>query len=555
MFKWLKDRGRINEISGAGGDSASEERQLQAIQEMAAFLPRDGAFEYLERRARDAKRPHVRAKALVVLLTSRTPRGVLAVLRRLCDDKDSRPAWHHWKGSGVSAPLSLIGATAMQLLESYGEFMLKQYDAKDLPALIEDAASFREILAPLDQSMRWADRRFQGKYILTRMGFEGYAAHAKEADALRDEWKQIGGPAALKEELHFMSSVSWHKKQPPRPAPPVSSPVPAAVSVPPQAGWEILYGRRTIERLGQAPRTADDLPAFPAPDVASLSALPESVGKCVFKCCHTIPGHPRPEAGVAEAWGDALGSSLQKALAGAPSRLLLSPIQETGEVVLYIFWDGLVSRAQVERAAAEMQSFLGKPEALVPQDSPPVPAAPPPKEPAAPHPPSLLPEAAAFLWFNSRVISDAGNSLYGQEAYRRVLPLLAPIFQKDPRASFALFDGDCMTSAASQKSFFRPQDGELLNEVQSVGESLCYVIAALGQSAQDWEQIHRAVKQSGGVGYLGMTLQREFDREQFLKCQRSMALVPAIRIVGATFHRIDFAFVGDAELRLLGFNS
>lgn len=137
-----------------------------------------------------------------------------------------------------------------------------------------------------------------------------------------------------------------------------TAPVAPATSAIVETNWEILYGRRTIRRLGDAPQQAGDLPRFPAPDVASLATLPELQTKCVFKCCHVITGHPKPTPDVIQAWAAALGSELTSALSGTPARQILTPIPETGELVLYVFWDDVVTRDQVERVAVAMQSFL-----------------------------------------------------------------------------------------------------------------------------------------------------------------------------------------------------
>ena len=135
------------------------------------------------------------------------------------------------------------------------------------------------------------------------------------------------------------------------------APVPSPAG-PSGAAFEILFGQRTVDRLGSAPRASDDLPAFLAPDVASLAALPEQQTKCVFKCCHIIPSRPRPEREAIQAWAAALGSDVERALGGVPARQVLASVAETGELVLYVFWDNGVSRAQVERLGTAMQAFL-----------------------------------------------------------------------------------------------------------------------------------------------------------------------------------------------------
>src|SRR5687767_7363064 len=48
----------------------------------------------------------------------------------------------------------------------------------------------------------------------------------------------------------------------------------------------------------------------------------------------------------------------------------------------------------------------------------------------------------AFFWFDSRKISDAGDSSYGAYAYRRLLPALSPQRRPGSADHFAFFDGD-----------------------------------------------------------------------------------------------------------------
>src|SRR5688572_19941400 len=61
--------------------------------------------------------------------------------------------------------------------------------------------------------------------------------------------------------------------------------------------------------------------------------------------------------------------------------------------------------------------------------------------PSEPTPP-LKDQEGALFWFNSRVISDAGENLYGRYAYAKLLPLLSPSRQKNKEAWFVALDGD-----------------------------------------------------------------------------------------------------------------
>jgi hypothetical protein len=167
---------------------------------------------------------------------------------------------------------------------------------------------------------------------------------------------------------------------------------------------------------------------------------------------------------------------------------------------------------------------------------------------------AMAKEGGAFYWFNSRVISDAGNSMYGRFVYDRFLPLLAPPKQSDPNGWFVLFDGDCLGAAPRQlTSYFRAQDAALLGEVERIGAGLCYVLAVVGQGAGFPEEIDREFREAGVLGYMGMTLPRSFNQTAFWRCAETIALVVAVRIDGARFKKISYGFHSDRELQHIGF--
>jgi len=162
-------------------------------------------------------------------------------------------------------------------------------------------------------------------------------------------------------------------------------------------------------------------------------------------------------------------------------------------------------------------------------------------------------EAAAFFWFNSEIITDPETCMYGRSAYAQLLPWFAPARQQSEEVWFVLFDGDCLTDSSSWSWYFRKEDGLLLQEAKRVGENLCYVIAVLGQGAQPLDDIDRQLREANALGYMGMTRPDLFEHETLLRCQRAMALVPAVRIDGARFKRISYGFHADRELRAMGF--
>jgi hypothetical protein len=328
MFKFFQDRRRVRELAATGREPAAPEQQLVAVREISRLLPAEPAFEFIEDRAWNSRSLAVRSEACRVLLLSNTGRGLRGVLRQIVVERESRPPWSYWRDFGVPIQLQFLGREAVGSLELHGKFILKQMEVDGFEAGEEDANSLIRIL----------------------QGMGSCAAGA------------VG---------RFSSSVSWHRKHsrrapPATPAAPAPSTQLAASSTPkppaeavPTSGREVFFGRRTIERLGPAPRAANDFPAFFAPDVAALAAMPAVLSQCTFKCCHTIPNHPRPEPAVIQAWADALGSDLKKALSGgSPARQMLAPIEETGELILFVFWDGGTTRTEVERVGAAMQGFL-----------------------------------------------------------------------------------------------------------------------------------------------------------------------------------------------------
>jgi hypothetical protein len=176
----------------------------------------------------------------------------------------------------------------------------------------------------------------------------------------REHWLRIKERVKQLSGEHFVGLVGYYDLLGDAPAAVASMPAPHA-----QPGgvtgtaFKILFGRRTIEHEKLETEETADWTLFPAPDVAALAALPGQLGKCLFSCWHIIPNHPRPDAEVIQAWSAALGAELVTALGGTDVRQYLLHSQETGELSLTVIWDRAVSRAQVEKVAAAMRTFLG----------------------------------------------------------------------------------------------------------------------------------------------------------------------------------------------------
>jgi hypothetical protein len=167
--------------------------------------------------------------------------------------------------------------------------------------------------------------------------------------------------------------------------------------------------------------------------------------------------------------------------------------------------------------------------------------------------PAIHDTVAAFFWFNSTVISDAGHSHYGRFVYDRLLPILAPAKQYNREAWFALFDGDCLGSLSDLWERFRVEDRFLLNDGKGVGASLCYVVAVVSQSSRSPDFIDQEFRRATFLGYMGMAMLRSNTSDDFLYAQKKMSLVVALRIDGAKLKKISYGFHSDHELRQMGF--
>lgn len=165
--------------------------------------------------------------------------------------------------------------------------------------------------------------------------------------------------------------------------------------------------------------------------------------------------------------------------------------------------------------------------------------------------PPLSTEEGTLFWFNSRVISEAGNNLYGKYAYSKLLPLLSPSRQKNPEAWFVALDGDYL--GAVKLPTTGADEEKVLEEVERIGRSLCYIIAVYGRPALAYSEMDRTLREGKTTGYLGRTTAPGYEGEKFLRLCSAAALPIAFRIDGARLKKISFDFFGDGELQAFGF--
>jgi hypothetical protein len=164
----------------------------------------------------------------------------------------------------------------------------------------------------------------------------------------------------------------------------------------------------------------------------------------------------------------------------------------------------------------------------------------------------LTAEGGALFWFNSRVISDAGDNMYGRYAYSKMLPLLSPSQQKNKEVWFVALDGDYLGSVKIPTS--GPEEERILEDAERIGRSLCYIIALYGKPALSFADVDRQLREGKVTGYLGRTSTPGYDGEKFLRLCTGVALPVAFRIDGARLKKISFEFFGDQELQAIGFD-
>lgn len=164
-------------------------------------------------------------------------------------------------------------------------------------------------------------------------------------------------------------------------------------------------------------------------------------------------------------------------------------------------------------------------------------------------------ESAAFYWFSTRALVDAGNSFYGSFVYERFLPLITVGNQGSDSGWFVLFDGDALIPITSFSDYLRPEDSVLIQRQAALNDDIWYTIAIFGSSDSGWEEgIDRELRKSRVLGYQGMTVAREPNRETFVNACKILSLPVTARLDGSRFKKIGFSYMSDDALRALGFD-
>lgn len=158
---------------------------------------------------------------------------------------------------------------------------------------------------------------------------------------------------------------------------------------------------------------------------------------------------------------------------------------------------------------------------------------------------------AAFYWFDSRKISDAGHAFYGAYVYERLLPEFAPGKQRSGK-SYAFSDGDYLPTSPVTVPTQGAAEAKVLESALALG-GIAYVVAIYGYEGGPFADVDRVLKGGSTTGYLGMTTWPEASLDEYLSLRGRLSLPVAFKLEGARFRRADFAFLGDQQLKAMGF--
>ena len=158
---------------------------------------------------------------------------------------------------------------------------------------------------------------------------------------------------------------------------------------------------------------------------------------------------------------------------------------------------------------------------------------------------------AAYFWFDSSAISDAGNSFYGGYVYDRLLPAFAP--GKQPAGlNFVFADGDYLPTGAVTVPTQGADEARVLEKAVKLG-SIAYVVGIYAYEGTSFADVDRALKSGGVTGYLGMTTTPGVSVDEFLALRESLSLPVAFKLDGKKIRKVDFGFLRDDRLRQMGF--
>ncbi len=158
---------------------------------------------------------------------------------------------------------------------------------------------------------------------------------------------------------------------------------------------------------------------------------------------------------------------------------------------------------------------------------------------------------AAYFWFDSSAITASGNSFYGAYVYGRLLPCFAP--GKQPASvSLTFVDGDYLPTGAFKVPTQGAEEARVLEKAMKL-ESLAYIVGIYAHVGVSFTAIDDALRSGGVTGYLGMTSTPAVSIADFLALREALSLPVSFKLEGNKIRKADFAFLGDARLREMGF--
>ena len=161
-----------------------------------------------------------------------------------------------------------------------------------------------------------------------------------------------------------------------------------------------------------------------------------------------------------------------------------------------------------------------------------------------------------FLWFNSQIISDAGNPVYGRYIYERLLPLFnIKVYDiKDlvmPGGRYSFYDGDALPSGEVNIPVKDQKEAKVLEEARFDDFYSTYVVAIFSWQPVDFSLLERKVRNI--LGFIGMTTCESIDYRGFHDLTGQLSLPYAITLFYDEIDKESFGFLSDDKLKEMGF--
>jgi hypothetical protein len=161
-------------------------------------------------------------------------------------------------------------------------------------------------------------------------------------------------------------------------------------------------------------------------------------------------------------------------------------------------------------------------------------------------------ESRAIFWFNWQEISDSGHPMYGRAVFEVLLPKFAP-GEDDFGGRYEFWDGDLLPRQPLSIPKDGPEAEHCLENASECGWDRCYLVAVAGSGPVALSSLDAELSATDLTGYLGMTPFGRLDRMSFEALVDDMGLVRSCMVRGRDFLGWDFSFIGEDDLRAMGF--